>query len=707
MKRLLKLLAFVLPLFAVSCVDSLQDGVKTEEEVKTVTITLHSNATKTTLTDDQYVSWEPGDRIYINEKEYEVVIDESDPEVAYVENVEEAEIYVAVYYSSVFERDKNRLVLSIPQYQTYRPGGFGQYANTMVAASTTTDLFFYNVASVLKLGVKGEGSVLKSLSIAGNNGEQVSGWFAITLDDLNNLPEKCELSELEDELSQNKRYTVELQFENGIQLSENAQYVYVVLPAKTYEKGFTVTLADTEGRVCVQSTDKSVTTKRSEIIQMADFTFNPITALEVTGITPDKTSVSYSVSAAPGSSVMTLLVYKSMWDMYLSGSYYQNDAEKLSADILGAMGTTVQIGADGKYEAMDTKAFNYNKDYTSMFADVDYKLLAAYADEDNAKGKVLVYDVRTLAPTGTAPEISAQVNDLTFNTANVVVNVTETAVNINCRMVSKSLYDEMTALGYDDKGILTLFGSDFSAEALEAAKTQDGYTIYFEGFGEGTSWVFLAMAVDETGMASVTKFEFTTPWSTPYPGKSWTTLSTSAWMDCGLLTGLWLESNFLCDAITVEQADGEDIFRLVNLHDRLNACVGTEIFKQTGQNQYIYIDARDSGNVTVESTFSILYVHEEYSSSYDSEFAIVSLGGQVQDYACGSYDKQSGIINLGGLGYFFSMNGEVLGYYPMGGTTVLHLNLDGTDTPVLPEVPPTPIHGLQTENFTKTDKIEW
>ncbi len=191
----------------------------------------------------------------------------------------------------------------------------------------------------------------------------------------------------------------------------------------------------------------------------------------------------------------------------------------------------------------------------------------------------------------------------------------------------------------------------------------------------------------------------------PYidPNAKWTTVSETAWMDCGLLTP-WDVGNFACGYLEVQQMDGADFFRIVNIHSVINYIVDAPLFLdlETGEDQYIYVDARDNNAVVIMYPYSVLYVNPEFlGEEYDPVFYLISMGLYYEEgYSFGKYDKNAGVISLGNLAYLF---GE---YILEVSSSALHLNIDGTDAPG-GSAPEPPAGGLQIEDFKLNEKIEW
>ena len=147
--------------------------------------------------------------------------------------------YVAFYpYDQVQSRNGNSLTAEFPTEQPYATGSFGEEAFPMVAAGTSAELTFRNVASVLKLTLKGPQVVTRLVFRPKDSGIKVSGPYTLSLDDPEN-PEMTFGSDGVDSLAVNT---------GGVALSpDSGTDLYLVLPAQTYKGGFSVRIYTTTG----------------------------------------------------------------------------------------------------------------------------------------------------------------------------------------------------------------------------------------------------------------------------------------------------------------------------------------------------------------------------------------------------------------------------------------------------------------------------
>ena len=173
---------------------------------------------------------------------------------------------------------------SLPAVQNYLRDSYGTNGNIMVSSSDYKQVSLKSVYGWLKLQLTGDGEVVKSITLRGNNGEQVAGELHINTSDAT-----CVLASASGDAGDGEvggtlvrpgtiLTEVTLDCGEGVALGKNATAFYIALPPQTFEKGFTVEIEDTEGYIMEQSTDKALLIERNTIKPMAALEFiNPTT----------------------------------------------------------------------------------------------------------------------------------------------------------------------------------------------------------------------------------------------------------------------------------------------------------------------------------------------------------------------------------------------------------------------------------------------
>ena len=184
--------------------------------------------------------------------------------------------YNANYY---FNTETYNVQASLPATQTYLKDSYGLDGNIMVSSSEFNQFKLKTVYGWLKLQLTGNGEQVKSITVRGNNGEQVAGELYInSVDATSILASDSGASDDDSEAGGSLIFEdtilteVTLDCSEGVALGKEATAFYIALPPQTFEKGFTVDITTINGLVMTQSTDKEVVIERNHIQPMTAFT---------------------------------------------------------------------------------------------------------------------------------------------------------------------------------------------------------------------------------------------------------------------------------------------------------------------------------------------------------------------------------------------------------------------------------------------------
>jgi hypothetical protein len=167
---------------------------------------------------------------------------------------------------------------SLPATQHYLANSYGLDGNIMISQSEYNQIALKSVCGWLKVQLTGNGEKVKSITLNGNNGEQVAGQIYI-----NSADATCTLA-AEDGLSGDDSIaggnlvfddtiftSVTLNCGEGVTLGSEPTAFYIALPPQTFENGFTVEIEAMDGSIMTKSTDKTLTIERNHIQPMATF----------------------------------------------------------------------------------------------------------------------------------------------------------------------------------------------------------------------------------------------------------------------------------------------------------------------------------------------------------------------------------------------------------------------------------------------------
>ena len=189
---------------------------------------------------------------------------------------------------------------TLPAEQTYLKDSYGLDGNILVSASEFNQLYMRNVLGWLKIQLKGEGQVVKKITLKGNNGEQVAGLIYIDSSDAT-ATLAAEHSDGGDDgvggtlvFEDTILTEVALNCTEGVTLGSEATAFYIALPPQKFEGGITAEINCNDGSKMVKSTSNSVTIKRNTIQPMEELSYQENTRIYYTAtekIVPNNTDV--------------------------------------------------------------------------------------------------------------------------------------------------------------------------------------------------------------------------------------------------------------------------------------------------------------------------------------------------------------------------------------------------------------------------------
>lgn len=173
-------------------------------------------------------------------------------------------------YPASFYTDASTITL--PSVQTWENGSFanGSFPMASYTQDQREEMAFRFLCSMLKLSIKQdstqdtEADGIASVVFRGNDGEQVSGAFTI---DYQNATLASTSSSDNDKIVG--------MIVNQPLSADKALDIYLVVPARVYDAGFTLSITDAQGRVMKKASNKSQTLKAGIIAKLPEFVFVP------------------------------------------------------------------------------------------------------------------------------------------------------------------------------------------------------------------------------------------------------------------------------------------------------------------------------------------------------------------------------------------------------------------------------------------------
>ena len=171
-------------------------------------------------------------------------------------------------YNLLYPADfwKNDNTITLPATQTWASGTVATDTAPLAGyAASAGDVSLGHLCTILQISVKKDPAIsaspLASITFKGNNGEQVCGDFTIDYSAATLTP-----------AGDGSTLTLTV----GQDLSEStALDMYLVVPARTYTKGFTVELEDASGRTMTKIKSSSTALAAGKLVKCAVFNFKP------------------------------------------------------------------------------------------------------------------------------------------------------------------------------------------------------------------------------------------------------------------------------------------------------------------------------------------------------------------------------------------------------------------------------------------------
>ena len=302
--RKLLLFTLVATLFTACTEDVIdeQRNVLTDDN-RTLTVSLDGDAndTRIQLNEEKKTVWTEGDLLSVfyrsTTNEQWQFMGKTGDRTGNVEPVDSSiiptpttnDIVVVYPYNAgyFYNSDTKSVQASLPATQSYLKDSYGLNGNIMVSLSKYNQVALKSVCGWLKLQLTGNGEKIKSITLRGNNGEQVAGELYInSADATSTLASK--LTDSDDDSDDDSEVggtlvrpgtilkEVTLDCGKGVVLDAEATAFYIALPPMTFEKGLTVEITAVDGSAMTQSTDNEVVIERNHIQPMTTFVYDGV-----------------------------------------------------------------------------------------------------------------------------------------------------------------------------------------------------------------------------------------------------------------------------------------------------------------------------------------------------------------------------------------------------------------------------------------------
>lgn len=174
--------------------------------------------------------------------------------------------------------DTYNVQASLPAEQTYLKDSYGHDGNIMISQGEYNQFSLKNVCGWLKLQLTGNGEKIATITLRGNNDEQVAGELYINSADATAiLASESGTAGDDSEVGGSLIFDdsiiteVTLNCGEGVELGAEATSFFIALPPQTFANGLTIIAYTDEGKMMTKSTDKEVVISRNAIQPMGTF----------------------------------------------------------------------------------------------------------------------------------------------------------------------------------------------------------------------------------------------------------------------------------------------------------------------------------------------------------------------------------------------------------------------------------------------------
>ena len=185
-------------------------------------------------------------------------------------NTLEKIVAVYPYCDNYTITDEYKLSATLPNVQHYLAGSYGVNGNIMVSCSEDDNIELKSVMGWLAIQIKGNGEVIRSISLTGNDNEQLAGDIIIDTATATAAFKRGTTST-----------TLTLNCGDGVMLGSEVTTFYIGTIPQTFEEGFTIRITSDSGRYMCKSATCKVTIPRNTILTMESFEADLISNREI------------------------------------------------------------------------------------------------------------------------------------------------------------------------------------------------------------------------------------------------------------------------------------------------------------------------------------------------------------------------------------------------------------------------------------------